>query len=477
MKANTRSERQHKPTTTDKANGMVARDAKEPAPFEIERRLMEEINILKLEGALFCFDPREAKRRRGALILKDALKRPITVRVHPDLGQPSVLAYKVLQAIFLKLTEQGCEPHEDGTCHYNDTVHFSQRELARLVGRTWGTSASEQLYNAIKQLRLTDITAHFYDKKTKTWSLTSFAILPSDIFSGHDETITRCVVRVAPEIIASLNRRHVAIFNLNRLNQLDTIGLAIYKHAFFHLSNLMHDARPNGQLKFTKDYDAICTEWLGSIKSLKHRSRIINDQLGRHFDGLVATGLIRRYTIEKNKAGDGFNITFYPGKGFFEDYETFYIKQAKPRRRPQGTDLLEVKALELVAHFHRALGRTTRTRFADHETAYADELLTTHTEEELRDLIAYAIGEARKTRYEMLFFGALKSYLPAWGADRARQKERQRRAKVMADCPICNGEGVFRLKEQGSHQVQVHLCPHRLEAVTDLEDRLKAYRV
>ncbi len=30
-------------------------------------RLIQEINLLKLEGALFCFDPREAKRRRGTL--------------------------------------------------------------------------------------------------------------------------------------------------------------------------------------------------------------------------------------------------------------------------------------------------------------------------------------------------------------------------------------------------------------------------
>jgi hypothetical protein len=75
---------------------------------------MEEINILRLEGTLFCFDPKEAKRRRGALTLVDARKQPVSIKIDADYGQPSVLAYKVLQAIFLKLTEQGCTPTEDG---------------------------------------------------------------------------------------------------------------------------------------------------------------------------------------------------------------------------------------------------------------------------------------------------------------------------------------------------------------------------
>ena len=86
-------------------------ETKDLAPFELERRLMEEINILRLEGSLFCFDPKEAKRRAR---YAHACGRPQAARlieIHPNYGQPSVLAYKVLQAIFLKLTETGCEYH------------------------------------------------------------------------------------------------------------------------------------------------------------------------------------------------------------------------------------------------------------------------------------------------------------------------------------------------------------------------------
>src|SRR3954469_16637489 len=149
----------------------VMQETKDLAPFELERRLMEEINILRLEGSLFCFDPKEARRRGGVLTLADARKQPVSIEIHPNYGQPSVLAYKVLQAIFLKLTEEGCELTEDGRCLYNDAATFSARELALLAGRSWSGRTSAQLHQAIMQLRSTLINATLYDKGADRWEM------------------------------------------------------------------------------------------------------------------------------------------------------------------------------------------------------------------------------------------------------------------------------------------------------------------
>ena len=81
-------------------------------------RLMEEINLLRLEGYLFCFDKREASRRRGRLTFKELRERPVTI-ILTDFGQPSFVAYRVLNAILLRLTENGCVPAEDGRCFYD----------------------------------------------------------------------------------------------------------------------------------------------------------------------------------------------------------------------------------------------------------------------------------------------------------------------------------------------------------------------
>jgi hypothetical protein len=478
MQARERQARDTMPTTNNEKIKPVEENTNVLYNVELDRRLMQEINLLKLEGLLFCFDPKEARRRQGVHTLTDALKRPISLTIHPSFGQPCVLAYKILQAIFIKIYEQGCELTEDGKCLYNDTVSFSHRELVELIGRSWsGSKISEEIYRAIKQLQHTEVNAYFYGKEIDTWELRSVMVLYEPLFAGRGKTITRFSVRVADKVIKSINQKHIAFFNLQRLNQLDTIGLAIYKRLFFHFSNLMHERKAHRSLKFTKDYDAIRNEWLGGLKPCHYRADIVK-QLGRHLDALIKTGLIQRFLIEKNKAGDGFNLTFFPGASFFEDYEAYYSRLAKPQRIANAAQLREVKALELVAYFHRQLGRAKRTRFADHETTYADDLLATHTEAEIRDLIDYTIAEAKRTNWpDMLYLGACKRFVDAWSAGAARRKERERREAAVAECPHCTKDGWLQLREQATSQVVMHLCPHRLEHITQIEEGLKAYRV
>src|SRR3954453_12661798 len=199
------------PSTNDNEKRMN-REEQQPAEFE---RLTQEINLLKLEGHLFCFDPREAKRRRGTLSLADARKQAVTIKVDSDFGQPSVLAYKVLQAIFLKLDEQGCTVSENGQCLYSDTVAFSQRELSRLVGRAWsGKKGTEELFRAIMQLRRTLVVASLYDKASGQWSVSDFDVLISSYFSGKGNTLSSCSVQLHPVIMASLNKNYVAFFRV-----------------------------------------------------------------------------------------------------------------------------------------------------------------------------------------------------------------------------------------------------------------------
>src|SRR3954464_904085 len=90
---------------------MTTNDNEKPMHREEPRRsafdrLREEITILRIEGTLFCFDPKEARRRTGIIrsVMKDAdrIERPVSIEIHPSYGQPSILAYKIVQAIFLR---------------------------------------------------------------------------------------------------------------------------------------------------------------------------------------------------------------------------------------------------------------------------------------------------------------------------------------------------------------------------------------
>jgi hypothetical protein len=319
-------------------------EEKRPSALE---RLREEITVLRIEGTLFCFDPKEAKRRRGTItnMLRDAdgTERPVSIKIDADYGQPSVLAYKVAQAIFLKLTAAG-EP-------YTGIVAFTQRELARLVGRAWGTSASQQLYLAMMQLQSTWIICSIFNKETKERLELKFTFLPTTMFSSKDTSITECVVQIHDAIVASLNRNHAIWLNYNRLRTLDTIAMVFYKRLFFHFSNTYRTTTARSSFKFEKDYEDICREWLGGLKPEKYKSRI-EKQLGKHLTSVQETGLISRFSIVARTRGTGFKIIFYPGQSFYDDYQEFYLRLPKRAvARPERT-LSSSHPLQLVAYFH-----------------------------------------------------------------------------------------------------------------------------
>ena len=64
-----------------------------------------------------------------------------------------------------------------------------------------------------------------------------------------------------------------------------------------------------------------------------------------------------------------------------------------------------------------------------------------------------------------------------WSAGAARRKKRERREAAVAACPHCTKDGMLELREQGTGRLFVHVCPHRLEHITKIEEGLKAYRV
>ena len=70
---------------------------------------------------------------------------------------------------------------------------------------------------AIMQLRRNAGIASLYGKETDEWAIVEFEVLTSAYFAGKGETISRCSVQLHSKIVESINRRHVATFNLDRL--------------------------------------------------------------------------------------------------------------------------------------------------------------------------------------------------------------------------------------------------------------------
>jgi hypothetical protein len=196
---------------------------------------------------------------------------------------------------------------------------------------------------------------------------------------------------------------------------LESIGIALYKHLYFHFSNLYSKSHSKN-IVFRKDYTEICRTWLGGLKVLRYRSKILQEQLGRHLEALKKTRLIKSYEIEKNASGDGFNIAFRPGPGFFEDYDRFYSRRMQPEL-PFAliTDENTIqKPQEIVLYFHQQLhggaDADVEFGFSEKETLFASSLLEKHSVEEAKAFIDYGLAEARKTKFDIRSIGGLKKY-------------------------------------------------------------------
>ena len=160
----------------------------------VRERLHEEINVLKLEGIYFCFDKHETVRRKGKFRYGEG-DGAVVIELS-NYGQPSLLAYKVLQAIFYSMTREG---HP-----YPAHISFDYRELGRLIGRTtWGGKDQKEVQDAIYQLTDTHVSLTLKRADGKRDRLRMTVAIDTMSVVEEDESIssvTRCptTYRVSP---------------------------------------------------------------------------------------------------------------------------------------------------------------------------------------------------------------------------------------------------------------------------------------
>src|SRR3984893_11273173 len=240
-------------------------------------KLYMESNLLRISGALFCHDPKRAARRTDEIELNaGVVEKHIVIRPDSKLGQPGQLAHKVFVALIKK--------HSDYGRPVQNQIHFTRREIGRLIGRTgWGGRESEQLSRALHEIHYTFVKTHF-KQSGGNFVEHSFSIFPEILIERREfpsDPIEACTITLAPPIVSSLQDKHFTCLNHALMQQLGTIGQALYMRCFFHFANLSTGAN-GSRLVFPKRYDDICSEWLGGLALCAHRSVIERDQLGPH---------------------------------------------------------------------------------------------------------------------------------------------------------------------------------------------------
>lgn len=434
-------------------------------------RLFHEINLLKIEGRYFNFAPaqrgkkakhpgeavqplpdlKEIKRR-----LKEGDKSVQSIFIvtpHPDRGQPGELAYKVLQVILKRISNTRFT--------HLDSVQFSFRELAQLCGRsTFGGKDVKELARAVDQLLTTVVTVAFYDKPSKKWGVHQFTVVNSVAYRGDDNhrpNDPEGAVMLHPLFIKSLQDGHFLCLNFGRFGALtEAITQALYKRLYFHFSNIHRDHSRETFPVFRKAYEDICAEWLSGLTPLKHRSRIMQEQLGRHLEQLKALRLIAVYDIVKRKDGVGFNLECLPGDAFFEDYQRFYraelpVAPAAPLRLLPSTPSPSIPPeTELARYFYQKKYGVQSADAAGSASPgdldFARTLLQKHSFDDCRSFVDFALTEACSTDFDVRTFRGLAQYHAGFLA----KAEARVRAKAEA-------EARRKQAEFEHHEQQLHL--------------------
>jgi len=391
-------------------------------------KLYIENNLLRVAGALFCHDQKRAATRTAEIKLNPGIpEKRITIRPDPKLGQPGPLAHKVFVALIKK--------HSDHGRPVSNEISFTRREIGRLIGRKdWGGKDSEQLSRALHEIHYTFIKTHF--KKTGgRYVEHSFNIFPQILIERREfesDPIEACTVMLAEPIIQSLQEDHFVCLNHALMQQLGTIGQALYMRLFFHFANLY--TSPAQHLAFQKRYDDICAEWLGGLTVHAHRSVVEHNQLGPHLRQLVASRFLAAYGIEKSKSDAGLVISFEPGAAFYDDYDRFYRSRSRGTQPGEGTpekrEIGEPLKLAYLFAEKRTGQRVSSVAFVNSKDVNtAKQILAEISFEEVPAFLDFALAAARDTNFDVQTLGGVRQYLARY---KARQVANATTAKAKA---------------------------------------------
>jgi Replication initiator protein A len=414
-----------------------------------EESYAQETNILNIEGFLF-----DLRRKHGGKAGNDNFEQvytdqhgnELTITWHPKYGRPTVTAYNILQALFVKSTSEKYP--------FERAVTFHQNDILRLIGRTNNGKAHTELYTALKQLQNTTITYGFFNKELGKPVVADVRVIGS-MFTVRDDKnsnkIEKALVYWDQLIVDSMNADYWAAFNWSRMKDLDAVQSILFKRLFHHFSKvasakisaLSEERRHDlGQLKgclnnpFQKDMLDIFDFWLGGLKLPKHKSQIVQ-KYGERLDGLKQTGLIKSWKVEKRKTGTGFKLVAAPGSAFNDDYLGFYYSKLQPQLKfKKAKDDAEVKdPIELLVYFHseRQTNQTPDVEtFNSKELKAAEAILSRHNLTGAREFVSYALGRARKDNYHVLYFTGILQYETDWLAIKDSRKDLAARKRAEA---------------------------------------------
>jgi len=356
-------------------------------------------------------------------------------------GMPGALAYRIWTGIEKFLSDAGS--------NFDGRLKLSTRQIAKMAGRSYSEQAAKEIVQAIKQLETSEIT-YWYEHPTQINEDGSPEIHQENFSLIDKVSIVRDGKRSAPhyyiitipEIILGFlfHDRYFFCMSWDRVKTLSPQSQSVARILYRYMSYRYSKAKTTNFL-YTKNYATMCREWFGDVKPYKKMSEITRTHLAPRFEPIIDAGLLESYTVTPNKAADGFNVNFIPGKEFFADFASFYKKQLPldfgafksahdPHLGSPNTNL-EDGAFALLGHFHENwFGDKAQRDYLSKEIELAQTILKGSPLEDAQKFVDWAISKAKETNFKMQTFNALGQYHAQWKTERKREENRLEKMEI-----------------------------------------------
>jgi hypothetical protein len=320
-------------------------------------------------------------------------------------------------------------------------VFFSDRLIARVLKKSWGTNVRDTVVKSLRKLRTIPIEwiNSYYQKteegKTVLRERTPFTIL-SDLKIVErevDGSVNRAVGyfkaddRILHNLLANYTK---PLFLETILNLKGEIAQLLYVHVDLML------ARKDNYERRTKDLFQDLGLQNPQYNRQYERYRALKNAVAELRGARLSTGILKVASIEKTVDG--------------LDYKAVFRKVAAPAELPapadsdgrrevvihhyaKGKDALTEQAEELVKYFHRIVHGVEYHEAQSKELGQATSLLAQHGVERTQFIIRYAADSAKETSFNIQHFGAILSYASRAIADFKHRRDRE--GSSQADAP------------------------------------------
>ncbi len=424
---------------TEAANGTLSRKRSLKV---VERPKPEKIRVeLNIERWPAIWQPAKSKNKPHLRVFERETKLEdgsrIVSRVEISfnhLGTLSTEEQKMFYALIKHWEDQGRPAAE---------VFFSDRILARILQKGWGSNVIESLTKSLRKLRTISLEwINSYHDKTQTGVVLRqrhpFTILAQlKIIERAEEGAVNSAkgyFKFDDHILSNLLANYTKPFLIEEFFKIKTdIGLLLYNHLDLILANKQRYER--------------CTKELFEDLGLKNadyqfmhkRKRALEGPLRELASLRISSGVISRASIEKTSDKKDYKIVVEKSASSKLELGEAEIPVSQLIVEQPGQkvvindyrvrDEAALQAEELVHHFHKVFHGVENHSPQSKELGQATALIAKHGLEQAKHVVDYAFAKARETGFQVQHFGAVLNYVARAVADFDRWRQNEQKAQ------------------------------------------------